>query len=212
MAPGGGGGNTPTGNHVSCFKRKSDNWIDCCAKKRSQLHPVFPGGHPSKYWLGSMLLNFSDRTRTGVFSMIWPLASEKDKSWVHEWSAWRNVNKNKNLLLSHLPLLFFREFSANFEWLALLWSLNGLLHPQIRLLMRTAIKSVGYVEFVTFFSTSFPNLHFLVAMFIGNSVSWLCSSWNKVQLFVVYVFVFVNLTGFCIDLFRYLFHQKWMQN
>ena len=40
----------------------------------SQQHPVFPGGHPSKYWLGSMLLNFSDRTRTGVFNMIWPLA------------------------------------------------------------------------------------------------------------------------------------------
>jgi hypothetical protein len=39
-----------------------------------QQHPVFPGGHPSKYWLGSMLLNFSDRTRTGVFNMIWPLA------------------------------------------------------------------------------------------------------------------------------------------
>ena len=40
----------------------------------SQQHPVFPGGHPSKYWLGSMLLNFSDRTRTGAFNMIWPLA------------------------------------------------------------------------------------------------------------------------------------------
>ena len=42
-----------------------------------QQHPVFPGGHPSKYWLGSTLLNFSDRTRTGVFSVIWPLASER---------------------------------------------------------------------------------------------------------------------------------------
>ena len=38
-----------------------------------QQHPVFPGGHPSKYWRGSMLLNFGDRTRTGAFSMIWPL-------------------------------------------------------------------------------------------------------------------------------------------
>ena len=42
-------------------------------KKRSQQHPVFPGGHPSKYWLDSTLLNFSDRTRTGVFNVIWPL-------------------------------------------------------------------------------------------------------------------------------------------
>ena len=31
--------------------------------------------HPSKYWLGSTLLNFSDRTRTGVFSVTWPLAT-----------------------------------------------------------------------------------------------------------------------------------------
>ena len=52
-------------------KRKMGNF----AKRLwSQQHPVFPGGHPSKYWLGSMLLNFSDRTRTGVFNMIWPLA------------------------------------------------------------------------------------------------------------------------------------------
>ena len=45
------------------------------AKKKliCQQHPVFPGGHPSKYWRGSMLLNFGDRTRTGAFSMIWPL-------------------------------------------------------------------------------------------------------------------------------------------
>ena len=35
-------------------------------------HLVFPGGHPSKYSQGSMLLNFSDQTRTGVFNMIWP--------------------------------------------------------------------------------------------------------------------------------------------
>ena len=45
-------------------------------KGECQQHPVFPGGHPSKYWRGSMLLNFGDRTRTGVFSMIWPLTRE----------------------------------------------------------------------------------------------------------------------------------------
>ena len=40
---------------------------------------MFPGGHPSKYWLDSTLLNFSDRTRTGVFNVIWPLAFESHK-------------------------------------------------------------------------------------------------------------------------------------
>ena len=32
---------------------------------------MFPGGHPSKYSQGSMLLNFSDQTRTGAFNMVW---------------------------------------------------------------------------------------------------------------------------------------------
>ena len=51
--------------------------MDRVKKMWRQQHPVFPGGHPSKYWLGSTLLNFSDRTRTGVFSVIWPLAKAK---------------------------------------------------------------------------------------------------------------------------------------
>ena len=40
-------------------------------KKGSQQHPEFPCGLPSKYYLGPMLLNFSDWTRTGVFNMEW---------------------------------------------------------------------------------------------------------------------------------------------
>ena len=41
-------------------------------KKRGSLqHLLFPGGHPSKYWAGPTLLNFSDQTRTGVFSVVW---------------------------------------------------------------------------------------------------------------------------------------------
>ena len=38
---------------------------------------MFPGGHPSKYWRCPMLLNFSDRTRTGVFNMVWSQANTK---------------------------------------------------------------------------------------------------------------------------------------
>ena len=41
-------------------------------KKKSLQHLLFPGGHPSKYWVGPTLLNFGDRTRTGVFSVVWP--------------------------------------------------------------------------------------------------------------------------------------------
>ena len=31
----------------------------------------FLGSHPSKYWTSPTLLNFSDQTRTGVFSVVW---------------------------------------------------------------------------------------------------------------------------------------------
>ena len=57
-------------------KHETNSIIRCKKVVFSQQHPVFPGGHPSKYWLDSTLLNFSDRTRTGVFNVIWPLAFE----------------------------------------------------------------------------------------------------------------------------------------
>ena len=43
-----------------------------CKKYKRLQHPVFPGGHPSKYWPGPTLLNYGDRTRTGVFNVVWP--------------------------------------------------------------------------------------------------------------------------------------------
>ncbi|ESO86397.1 hypothetical protein LOTGIDRAFT_129268, partial [Lottia gigantea] len=39
--------------------------------KRNLQHSVFPGGHPSKYQPSPTLLNFSDRTRTGAFNVVW---------------------------------------------------------------------------------------------------------------------------------------------
>ena len=51
----------------------------CYKKVKSQQHQEFPSGLPSKYYPGPMLLNFSDRTRTGVFNMVWPLAGYKAK-------------------------------------------------------------------------------------------------------------------------------------
>ena len=53
----------PSGHKLSEVNTKN--------KQKSLQHPVFPGGHPSKYSQGSMLLNFSDQTRTGAFNMIW---------------------------------------------------------------------------------------------------------------------------------------------
>ena len=36
---------------------------------------MFPGGHPSKYYPDPTLLNFADRTRSGVFNVVWSLAT-----------------------------------------------------------------------------------------------------------------------------------------
>ena len=45
---------------------------------KCQQHLVFPGGHPSKYWPDPTLLNFADRTRSGVLNVVWPLARRTD--------------------------------------------------------------------------------------------------------------------------------------
>ena len=71
------------------IKMDGEKWVKR-TKKRSQQHPVFPGGHPSKYWLDSTLLNFSDRTRTGVFNVIWPLASTRRKCSLYQWILTQN--------------------------------------------------------------------------------------------------------------------------
>ena len=54
--------------------------------QKSQQHQEFPSGLPSKYCPGPMLLNFSDRTRTGVFNMVWPLArnERKTSAFIHQ--------------------------------------------------------------------------------------------------------------------------------
>ena len=86
----------------------SKGWVDReKAKKKCQQHPVFPSGHPSKYWLGSTLLNFSDRTRTGVFSVIWPLAKVGAKHGLFE-----SQDKLSDTISSS---------SSSFPWLSSSW-------------------------------------------------------------------------------------------
>ena len=43
----------------------------CSKAYKSLRHQVFPGGPPSKYYPGPTMLNFRDRTRTGVFIVVW---------------------------------------------------------------------------------------------------------------------------------------------
>ena len=45
------------------------------AFSQCQQHPVLPYGHPSKYWLGSTLLNFSDCLESWSVPLIRPLTN-----------------------------------------------------------------------------------------------------------------------------------------
>ena len=46
-------------------------WMILVKKIKSLQHLVFPSGHPSKYSIGSQLLNFSDQMTIGVLNWIW---------------------------------------------------------------------------------------------------------------------------------------------
>ena len=48
---------------------QQSQWVAPTLKQNCLQHLVFPGGHPSKYSQGSIMLNFSDQTRTGVFNI-----------------------------------------------------------------------------------------------------------------------------------------------
>ena len=77
----------PSGHKLSEVNTKN--------KQKSLQHPVFPGGHPSKYSQGSMLLNFSDQTRTGVFNMIWPKTWSNTCSGCHDSSGVSSLLKKE---------------------------------------------------------------------------------------------------------------------
>ena len=55
---------------------------------KCQQHPVFQGGHPSKHWLSSSLLNLGDHLVTGLFNSIWPLTNV--------WRQYRTIFKMKH--------------------------------------------------------------------------------------------------------------------
>ena len=52
------------GNLRGDFRRPSE------PGNQNLAHREFPGGPPSKYYPGATMLNFRDRTRTGVFIVL----------------------------------------------------------------------------------------------------------------------------------------------
>ena len=53
---------------------------------KSQQHPVFQGGHPSKHWRFSSLLNLGDCLVTGPFNPIRPLTNVGGSIGTFEWN------------------------------------------------------------------------------------------------------------------------------
>ena len=49
---------------------KVQKWV------KNRQHPDFPGGHPPEYYPSLKLLNFTERTGYGVFSLRWPSTLE----------------------------------------------------------------------------------------------------------------------------------------
>ena len=72
---------TQSKEKMSHVERRKSNWDHVEENKRSLQHLLFPGGHPSKYWAGPTLLNFSDQTRTGVLSVVWSYAVAALPQW-----------------------------------------------------------------------------------------------------------------------------------
>ena len=64
-------------NCILLLKRQKTLFAMETKSAKSQQHPVFPGGHPSKYWLGSVLLHFI------VFHLIWVIGT---------YGNWKNQN------------------------------------------------------------------------------------------------------------------------
>ena len=64
-------------NRLSVYNREQLELLEneiTYSKKTTKVcpqHLLFPGGHPSKYWASPTLLNFSDQSRTRVFSVVW---------------------------------------------------------------------------------------------------------------------------------------------
>ena len=44
--------------------------LDQSKMVKSQQYSVFPTGHPCKYYPSPTVLDFSDRTRTGIFTVV----------------------------------------------------------------------------------------------------------------------------------------------
>lgn len=51
--------------------------IDAKKWEKSQRHGVFPGGHPSKYYLRPSMLNFNGQMSIGVFIEVWALTKDQ---------------------------------------------------------------------------------------------------------------------------------------
>lgn len=118
--------------HLVYWKWKILSTIVAANSKR---HAVFPGGHPSKYWPRTTLLNYGDRTRTGVLT------------WYERWRQ-RQSNVRHTLPLWTIPEIVWK---LQLSTIRVQCCLFGISSPQLQalfVLTRGLILKRNNISFV----------------------------------------------------------------
>ena len=83
---------------------------------KCQQHQVFQGGHPSKHWRGSSLLNLGDRLVTGPFNPIRPLVNNWGLKCKFQLNLYILKLVQRNLAISNGIGTHFHSHTTNFDF------------------------------------------------------------------------------------------------
>ena len=83
---------------------------------KCQQHPVYQGGHPSKHWRCSSLLNLGDRLDTGPFNPIRPLANNWGLKYKFQLNMYILKLVQRNLAISNGIGTHFHSHTTNFDF------------------------------------------------------------------------------------------------
>ena len=81
---------------------------------KCQQHPVYQGGHPSKHWRCSSLLNLGDRLDTGPFNPIRPLVNNWGLKCKFQLNMYILKLVQRNLAISTGIGTHFHGYTTNF--------------------------------------------------------------------------------------------------
>ena len=155
--------------------------VFCCLKFGIQYRNC-PNFISSKYWLGSTLLNFSDRTRTGVFSLIWPLHSTR-KEQIRYW------DKEGPEVVLHKKYLHRRQFRLDNSWKIKVSKLVE--HCKFDKFLR---HNATFYTFSWFYLLFCPKWHLSGLTWVFSTINHLCYFLSTRELKTMYIFqIFLDI-------------------